>query len=71
MTAMFLYDYLLTLPREVEVMWPRVFRLSNAIYFTLRYIPAVYITYAVIATPVRQVTDSLFPLSTVWLIKPQ
>jgi hypothetical protein len=54
-TALFLYDYLLTLPREVEVVWPKMLCVSSAIYFTTRYLPVANIIYAIITTPVTQV----------------
>jgi len=37
--TLFLYDYLLTLPREVEVMWPRLHHLSTVLYYMIRVLP--------------------------------
>jgi len=51
MLTVFLYDYLLTLSREVEVIWPRMCTISTAVYFTTKYLPYANIIYAIVATP--------------------
>ncbi|KAF8589391.1 hypothetical protein K439DRAFT_1628831 [Ramaria rubella] len=37
--AMFVYDYYLTIPDEVQLIWQRPFRLSTALYFMIRFLP--------------------------------
>ncbi|KAF8577650.1 hypothetical protein K439DRAFT_1364231 [Ramaria rubella] len=43
--AMFLYDYYLTLPDEVRLIWRRPFRLSTILYFMLRFLPLPQIIF--------------------------
>jgi len=49
--TIFLYDYLLTLPREVEVMWPRIDRLSTILYLSIRYLPVGGLIFGISASP--------------------
>ena len=40
-TALFFYDYLLNLSREVELIWHGPFQFTTFLYFICRYVPCV------------------------------
>ncbi|KIJ55556.1 hypothetical protein M422DRAFT_24123 [Sphaerobolus stellatus SS14] len=43
--VLYTYDHLLNLGREIDLMWPGPFGLSNILYFTTRYLPFVKMVY--------------------------
>ncbi|KAF8583017.1 hypothetical protein K439DRAFT_1390981, partial [Ramaria rubella] len=43
--ALVIYDYCLTLPEEVRLIWQRPSRLSTILYFMLRFLPIPQIVF--------------------------
>ncbi|KAF8574404.1 hypothetical protein K439DRAFT_855220 [Ramaria rubella] len=47
--ALYTYDYLLNLSREVELMWPGPFcHVATVLYFMTRYLPFVKLIYDIV-----------------------
>ncbi|KAF8588573.1 hypothetical protein K439DRAFT_1613416 [Ramaria rubella] len=45
MTALFVYDYVLGISREIEFMWRQKIRFATVLYFATRYLPLVGLVY--------------------------
>jgi len=58
--CLFLYDYLLTLPREVELVWHEKPRLSTALYITMRYFPAAQLIFELSASSTAPHCDLIY-----------
>ena len=48
-TALFIYDYLLNLGSEIDLMWRGGFQLVKAVYFICRYLPVFGLIYGLTA----------------------
>jgi len=69
MLVVFFYDYLLTLSREVELIWQGSFQFTTVLYFMARYLPFFGLVYFIAAestgakqtycTPVLRLIDAL------------
>ncbi|KAF8526968.1 hypothetical protein BU17DRAFT_82466 [Hysterangium stoloniferum] len=47
--ALYLYDYLLCLSQEIELIWFGKFRLASVLYFSVRYLPVAKILFVLMA----------------------
>ncbi|KAF8526577.1 hypothetical protein BU17DRAFT_62070 [Hysterangium stoloniferum] len=55
-----IYDYLLTLPSEINLIWQPKVRYSTILYFMVRYLPVAEILFVVISLPRTSTLLQLF-----------